>query len=92
MRIVRARLQGSICTVGGSVSRLQEEVYREAADLAFYFHWQRGEIMSVNTQERRIWLSQINRIHLEQKQARDREFQEQTAYFINMRNQETGME
>jgi len=89
---MQSRLYGSVCTTGGSVSRLQEEVYREAADLAYYFNWQRGEIMSMNMKERRIWLSQINRIHFEQKQAREREIAEQAASLINMKNRETETE
>jgi hypothetical protein len=48
--------------------------------------------MNMNTQERRIWLSQIKRIHIEQKQARDREIEEQAVSFIRVRNQETGVE
>jgi hypothetical protein len=67
-------------------------VYREAADLAYFFHWQRGEIMSMNAKERRIWLSQIKRINFEHKQARERELEDQTASFIRKRNQETGVE
>jgi hypothetical protein len=88
MRVVRAYIQGGVCSAGGSVSRLQEEVYREAADLAYYFHWQRGEIMGMNMRERRTWLTQIKRIHYEQKRARDRELEEQAVYLRNMRGQE----
>jgi len=42
----------------------------------------------MNMRERRLWLSQINRIHYEQKQARDREIVEQAAYYMNLRTQE----
>jgi len=46
----------------------------------------------MNMKERRIWLSQINRIHLEQKQAREREIAEQAASLINMKKRETETE
>jgi hypothetical protein len=67
-------------------------VYREAADLAYFFHWQRGEIMGMDARERKVWLSQIKRIQTEQKQARDREVEAQTEYFIKKKNQESGVE
>jgi hypothetical protein len=57
--------------------------------LAFYFHWQKGDIMEMSTRERRVWLSQIKRIHSEQKRTRIREMAEQTEYLMNLRNQET---
>jgi hypothetical protein len=38
--------------------------------------------------ERRIWLSQIDRIHAEQKRTRDREAAEQVESYINRRTQE----
>ena len=86
---MRTHLLGSICTTGGSISRLQDAIYREAADLAYYFHWQRGDILGMTGQERRIWLSQLQRIHYEQRQARDREVAEQAAYYSNLRDKET---
>ena len=45
--------------------------------------------MGMTMQERRVWLSQIRRIHIEQKQTRDREIIEQVTYINNLRNQET---
>ena len=90
MRIVRQYTDGDFCTTGGSISRLQEEVYREAADLAYYFKWQRGDIFGMTMQERRLWLSQIKRINFEQKMARDKELTEHTEYVRDMRTKETG--
>jgi hypothetical protein len=39
-------------------------------------------------QERKTWLSQINRIHNEQKALRDRELLEHTTFLMNMRKEE----
>jgi hypothetical protein len=55
------------------VSRPREELYREAADIAYYFHWPRGEIFLMDSRERRVWLGQITRIHALRKKARDEE-------------------
>jgi len=41
-------------------------------------------------QERRMWLSQIDRINFEQKMARNRELAEHTEYIKDMRVKETG--
>ena len=46
---------------------------REAADLAYYFHWPRAELFSLGIRERRSWLGQITRIHEMQKKAREEE-------------------
>jgi len=88
MRQLRKKILRDVFTPGGSVSRLREEVYREAADLAYYFHWQKGDIMGMTMRERRIWLSQIGRIHAEQKKTRDNELMEQAAVLMNMKSQE----
>ncbi len=79
---------GDISATGGSISRLQGEVYREAADLAYYFKWQMREILGMTMRERRIWLSQIDRIHLEQKKARDKELSRQVEYLESLRAKE----
>jgi hypothetical protein len=44
--------------------------------------------MAMNSQERRSWLSQINRIHVEQKNQRDRELVEQMEQIIALRQRE----
>ena len=48
-------------------------MYREAADLAYYFHWPRAELFCLSRGERRSWLAQITRIHAMQKKAREEE-------------------
>jgi hypothetical protein len=55
--------------------------------LAYYFHWPKGEIFSMNRRERGIWLAQISRIHLMQKEARDKEAWEQAERFLAARAQ-----
>lgn len=42
--------------------------------------------MSMTMRERQTWLSQINRIHLEQKLAREHEMIKQTEYITEMKN------
>jgi hypothetical protein len=63
-------------------------VYREAADLAYHFHWARGEIFSLDSRERRMWLSQITRIHEARRKTREQEFMEQLARIAALREQE----
>jgi hypothetical protein len=79
---------GGVHPTGGSISRLQEDIYREAADLAYYFNWARGDIMGMTGRERKTWLSQIKRIHKEQKQIRDRELVEQMGFITKERTRE----
>ncbi len=82
---MRACVPGGIRATGGSISRPPEALYREAADLAYYFHWARGDIMAMTGRERNLWLSQINRIHRAQKEQRDREAAEQTERLLALR-------
>ena len=44
--------------------------------------------MGMTMRERMIWLSQIHRIHSEQKRAREQEVMEQALMLASMRNQE----
>jgi hypothetical protein len=84
---MRGKILGEVRAAGGSISRLPAEVYREAADLAYYFHWQRGDIMDMSMNERKVWLDQIKRIHYEQKAAREKDLEEQAEYLANIKNQ-----
>ena len=72
-------------TTGGRISRPQKEIFQEAADLAYYFHWPRTEIMAMTGKERGIWLEQIRRIHSMQKQQRDDETAAQLNFFMDNR-------
>ena len=85
---MRAHIPGGIRATGGSISRPPETLYREAADLAYYFHWARGDIMAMTGRERNVWISQISRIHREQKAQRDREAREQTERLLALRADE----
>ena len=58
---------------------------REAADLAYYFHWPLAEILSLSGAQRRAWLEEITRIHLMQKKAREKEAGEQIAMLLAAR-------
>jgi hypothetical protein len=44
--------------------------------------------MAMTGRERNVWLSQINRIHREQKTQRDREAREQTERLLALRMEE----
>lgn len=85
MPLLRTFVLGSVCTIGGSISRPRDGIYREAADLAYYFHWGKSDIMEMAGKERKTWLGEIKRIHMEQKMTRDREFAEQMEQMINIR-------
>lgn len=63
-------------------------MFREAADIAYYFHWPRAEIMGMTGKERSVWLAQIYRIHREQKKQRDAEYVEQTRQIFAMQGEE----
>ncbi|WP_314744097.1 DUF6760 family protein [Treponema lecithinolyticum] len=82
MSRMRPPLFGRVYAVGGSISRLSESVYREAADIAYHFHWNRSEIWNMNKREKNMWLAQINRIHREMRKERESETAEQTARVI----------
>lgn len=74
------RILWGVLTTGGSISRPQNEIFEEAADLAYYFHWPRSEIMSMTGKERTLWLKQIRRLHLEQNRLRQEELSEQLKF------------
>ncbi|MBI2931413.1 MAG: hypothetical protein HYY16_07155 [Planctomycetes bacterium] len=40
-------------------------VYREAAVIAFHFHWAKRECMDLSRRERRLWLEEIRKINQE---------------------------
>jgi hypothetical protein len=61
-------------------------VYREAADLAYYFHWPQKEIFVMSGRERRIWLKEIMRIHVLRKKAREEETWQQFERLFARRN------
>ncbi|MCR5254007.1 MAG: GpE family phage tail protein [Treponema sp.] len=63
------------------MSRPQNEIFEEAADLAYYFHWSRTEIMSMTGKERTSWLKQIKRIHSIQDKKKNSELLEQMQLF-----------
>ena len=42
-----------------------EPVRREAAVIAYYFHWSRAECMDLSRRERAAWIEEIKRINKE---------------------------
>jgi hypothetical protein len=66
-------------------------VYREAALLAYYFHWQRKEIFLLSGRERRVWLERISHIHGMQKKAREEEAWQQIERLLEVRAQGGGL-
>lgn len=73
MRPVRTSILWSDTTIGGSLSRPRNELYREAADLAYHFHWSRNDVLGMTSSERRQWLFEIHRIHGEEHRQRQKE-------------------
>ncbi|MDB9314578.1 hypothetical protein PN462_15815 [Spirulina sp. CS-785/01] len=39
-----------------------EELYQEVAYIAFYFHWARSDILSLDHEERLRWVEEINQL------------------------------
>jgi Family of unknown function (DUF6760) len=42
-----------------------EQIYREVAYIAYYFHWPLAEILDLDHAERRRWCREISRINEE---------------------------
>ncbi len=42
-----------------------EQIYSEVAFIAYYFHWNIDEILSLDHKERRKWCQEISRINAE---------------------------
>ena len=85
---MQTQLFRGVYTIGGSISRLPEQIYGEAAHIAYYFHWSQSEIWNMNGRERKMWISQIDRIHQEAKAQRERELFEHSAQIIALQNEE----
>ncbi len=88
MRTLRKYVSGSIHSIGGSISRPREKLYREAADIAYHFHWPKNEIFVMTGKERKQWLSEINRIHEAEYRQRKKELIEQVHQITEYRNRE----
>jgi hypothetical protein len=41
----------------------REHLFQEVAYLAYYFHWQHAELMSMSHPERRRWVEELARIN-----------------------------
>jgi len=63
-------------------------VFREAADIAYYFHWGREELQKMTGKERVVWLKQINRIHEAQKVQRTAEAAEQAKMLLSAKDEQ----
>jgi hypothetical protein len=61
-------------------------LYREAADLAYHFHWNKNDIFNMTEAERRQWLFEINRIHEEEYKQRQKELSEQIQWIEKFRS------
>lgn len=51
--------------LAGAFDFSMEPVHREAALIAFHFHWSRSECFALSRRERRVWLEEIRRINQE---------------------------
>ncbi|MCD1260489.1 hypothetical protein B5M42_016940 [Paenibacillus athensensis] len=40
-----------------------DKIYEEAGFIAYYFHWNHDEVMSMDHKERRKWCEEISRIN-----------------------------
>jgi hypothetical protein len=48
----------------------REQLYQEAAYIAYHFHWSLDDILDMEHEERHIWLREIARINREINKAR----------------------
>lgn len=64
MRLRQQFLSGDPFT-GGSVSRLSDNIFREAAYIAYHFGWSRTDVLGMTHNERRKWLAEISAINSE---------------------------
>ena len=48
-----------------------EELSKEVAFLAYYFHWSKDEIMELSHLERRRWVEQVSRLNKEINESQD---------------------
>ena len=39
------------------------QLYEEVASLAYHFHWQHDQLLSLEHRERRRWVEEVNKIH-----------------------------
>lgn len=56
-----------------------EQLYKEAAFIAYYFHWTQDDILSMPHQERRQWCQEISEIHRQQQGDGDNVFEAKRA-------------
>ena len=41
----------------------RDDLFREVAYIAYYLHWQMGEIMSLDHRERQRWVAEVSQIN-----------------------------
>ncbi len=63
MSEVREPLRNGAGKPGGIAGYPLERLYEEVAFIAYYFHWPREEIMSLEHGERRHWCEEISRVN-----------------------------
>ncbi|MGM9489722.1 DUF6760 family protein [Ideonella sp. YS5] len=63
MPVLRASVRSGGTGVGGALGCLPDQLHQEVAYLAYYLHWPRSEIMSLEHIERRTWVEQVARIN-----------------------------
>ena len=56
-------LRGGGGADGGALGYPPEQLFREVAYLAYYFHWQHSEIMCMNHIERLRWVTELAEIN-----------------------------
>jgi hypothetical protein len=50
----------------------QQQLWKEAAYIAYHFHWKLDDILDMEHEERHIWLREIARINEQINEARKR--------------------
>ncbi len=69
---MREDLRGRDCPFRGIVGYPLEQLYEEAAFLAYHFHWSEQEILDLEHWERRQWCEEISSINRADNESRER--------------------
>jgi hypothetical protein len=62
MSSLSTKVRGGISTGGEVISYPAEQLYQEIAYVAYYFHWQREDILNLEHFERQKWIAEIEKI------------------------------
>jgi hypothetical protein len=63
-----ARVRAGGSGLGGVIGYPFERLYEEVAFVAYHFHWPHNEVMNLEHEERRRWVTEISAINAQMNQ------------------------